>query len=499
MIPDMTEPESAVIAIVGMILAVGALIFLVIRTKVHAVLALVIAACISGLAAGMSPEDTIASVTAGFGSTLASIGLVVGFGVMMGKILEVSGAAERLALSLVRRLGKQREEWAVAGAGYIISIPIFVDSAFVIMQSLIKALSRSTGRSLLTLGIALGGGMVLTHCAVPPTPGPLAAAGIFGAPIGEMILWGLVLTILPVIGIVWYARTMGPRIEAMIERETGAVLTSVGSAPGESVPSNEVGQPGAERRSDQGSASGAAFSGSSVPGIEQRLSALPSLGASLAPILVPILLIFLNTGVASLSNQSPENWPEWVVSTVGFIGHPVIAVGIGLLLSVYGLTRSQSRNGTLADMEKGVESAGIILLVTGAGGTLGAVLRDSGTGQFVGEWVAGLTLPAILVPFLISSFVRIVQGSGTVAIITSASLSAPILAEVPDMNLALAAQAACLGALVFSYFNDSLFWVINRMLGVKLAKHQLLTWSVPTTIAWVIALVTIVLADALVA
>ncbi|MEB4616437.1 GntT/GntP/DsdX family permease, partial [Leucobacter sp. M11] len=115
--------------------------------------------------------------------------------------------------------------------------------------------------------------------------------------------------------------------------------------------------------------------------------------------------------------------------------------------------------------------------------------------QLVGEWVAGLPLPAILIPFLIASFVRLVQGSGTVSIITAASLSAPLLAEMPDVNLALAAQAACLGAMVFSYFNDSLFWVVNRMLGVKNAKHQILTWSVPTTLAWAVALVAIIVAD----
>ncbi|WP_286135388.1 hypothetical protein [Arthrobacter sp. UCD-GKA] len=146
-------------------------------------------------------------------------------------------------------------------------------------------------------------------------------------------------------------------------------------------------------------------------------------------------------------------------------------------------------------MEKGVESAGIILLVTGGGGALGAVLRDSGVGDAIGQWVSTLPLPSILIPFLIATMVRLVQGSGTVAIITSASLSAPILAQIPDVNMVLAAQAACLGAMVFSYFNDSLFWVVNRMLGVTDVKRQILTWSIPTTVAWATALVTILVAD----
>ena len=168
-----------------------------------------------------------------------------------------------------------------------------------------------------------------------------------------------------------------------------------------------------------------------------------------------------------------------------------------MIIAIYGLTRGTNRHDTVETMEKGIETAGIILLVTGAGGALGAVLRDSGVGQYIGEWVAGLPLPSILIPFFIATMVRLVQGSGTVAIITSASLSAPILAQIPDVNMVLAAQAATLGAMIFSYFNDSLFWVVNRMLGVKEVKHQLLTWSMPTTVAWATSLVAILVADIL--
>lgn len=459
------SPEAGLVAVIGLVAAIAVLVLLVLRTRVHAVLALVIAASIAGLAAGMSPGDAVAAITAGFGSTLATIGLVVGFGVMMGKIMEVSGAAERLALSLVRWLGRRREEWALAVAGYIVSIPIFVDSAFVILQPLVRALSRSTGRSLLTLGIALAGGLMLTHHAVPPTPGPLAAAGLFGVGIGEMILWGIVLTLPALVTVTLYARIMGPRIEARIERDTGEVLTPAGIFE------------------------------SFEADAERRLRELPSLWISVAPLLAPIALIFGNSAVAAIATDAPEALPGWLVSTAAYIGHPVIAVGIGLLLAAYGLTRGTSRADALAQMEKGVESAGIILLVTGAGGALGAVLRASGTGAFIGEWVASLPLPAVLVPFVISTLVRLVQGSGTVAIITAASISAPLLAHVPDVNLVLAAQAACLGSMAFSYFNDSLFWVVNRMLGVKNAAHQILTWSLPSTVAWGTSLVVLLIAD----
>lgn len=464
-------------AIVGLVVAIGILIFLVLKTKVHALLALIIAASIAALAAGMTPEDAVASITGGFGSTLATIGLVVGFGVMMGRILEVSGAAEKLAITMIRGLGKKREEWALSVAGYIISIPIFVDSAFVILTPLVKALSTSTGRSKLTLGIAMAGGMALTHHAVPPTPGPLGAAGIYGVSIGEMILYGLLLTLPALVTVTLYARFAGPKIDAM-----APVPVSV-SAGGESLPVP-----------DEKTTAKEAFREFNELA-DERLKELPSLFWSLLPVLGPIVLIFLNTGISAVADATDGVIPNMVVQIASFLGNPVIAVGIGVLFAIYGLTRQMDRPKVLAEMEKGVESAGIILLVTGGGGALGAVLRDSGVGDAIGEWVSTLPLPTILVPFLIATMVRLVQGSGTVAIITSASLSAPILAQIPDVNMVLAAQAACLGAMVFSYFNDSLFWVVNRMLGVTDVKRQILTWSIPTTVAWATSLVVILIAD----
>lgn len=466
-----TAPAIGPGALIGLAAAIAVLILLVLRTKVHALIALVIAASIAGLSAGMTPDAAIKSITTGFGSTLSTIGLVVGFGVMMGAVLEASGAAERLALTLIKVLGKHKEEWALAVAGYIISIPIFVDSAFVILNPLVKALAKSSGRSMLTLGIALAGGMVLTHHAVPPTPGPLGAAGIYKIPVGDMILWGLVLTIPSLIAVTIYAKVMGPKIEAMILRDTGKAL-------GE----------------DDAQTAKEAFAEFQELAAEREKS-LPSFFISMMPIVAPILLIFVNTGVAGVAAVDKNAIPSAVVAAAAFIGNPVIAVGLGLLIAIYGLTQGEKRPDTIATMEKGIDTAGIILLVTGAGGALGAVLRDSGVGKYIGEQVATLPLPAIMIPFLIATMVRLVQGSGTVAIITSASLSAPILAQMPGVNMVLAAQAACLGAMIFSYFNDSLFWVVNRMMGVKEVKHQLLTWSVPTTVVWATSLVTVVVAD----
>lgn len=463
----MTQPGMEFQLIFGLALAIFILIFLVVKTKVHAVVALVIAASIAGLIGGMLPADVIGSITKGFGATLSTIGLVIGFGVMMGRILEVSGAAERMAYTLIRWLGEKREDWALVVTGYVVSIPIFCDSAFVILSPLVKALARTTGKSVLTLGICLAGGLMLTHHAVPPTPGPLGVAGIYNVDVGLMILWGIILTIPGMFVIVAYARRMGPKIEGMIRTDTGEDISA------------------AYREFKEAAA--------------KREAELPPLGISVAPILVPILLILLNTVAAFVVKSSGDAAlaKSFAVQIASFVGNPVIAVAIGVLLAVYTLVPRRPRDEVIADLEKGVESAGIILLVTGAGGALGAVLRDSGAGTVIGNSVASLPMPAILIPFVIATLVRLIQGSGTVAMITGASISAPILAAIPGVDMVFAAQAAAIGSMCCGYFNDSYFWVINRILGVKTAKHQMLVWSVPTTLGWATSLVALLIANAI--
>lgn len=172
----MTDTVAGPQVIIGLGIAIFVMIALVLKTRVHALLALVIAASIAGLIGGMSPNAVIDAITTGFGKTLSTIGLVIGFGVMMGRILEVSGAGQRMAYSILKLLGKEREDWAMALTGYIVSIPIFCDSAYVILNPLVRALARNSGRSVLTLGIALASGLAVTHSAVPPTPGPLGVA-----------------------------------------------------------------------------------------------------------------------------------------------------------------------------------------------------------------------------------------------------------------------------------------------------------------------------------
>ncbi|MER2028708.1 MAG: gluconate:H+ symporter [Solibacillus sp.] len=446
--------------IAGLLLGVIVLILLVLKTKIHVFLALLIAASIAGLIGGMAPATVADTITAGFGSTLASIGIVIGLGVMMGRLLEISGAAETLAYSLIKFVGKKKEEWALAVAGFIVSIPIFVDSAFVILSPLVKALSKKTGKSVVALGVSLAVGLVITHSLVPPTPGPLGVAGIFGVDIGIMIGLGILFGIPMLVAGVLYAKWLGKKIyQIPDDSESGFIR------PDAKMAYNEF-----------------------VALADERSKELPSLTRSFMPILIPIILIFLNTTLEAL--ELTDGFYSYLI----FLGKPIIAVSLGLIAAIYLLTGKLNRLETLERMEEGIQTAGVILLVTGAGGAFGFVLRESGAGDFIATKIADLPLPAVLIPFLIATIVRLIQGSGTVAMITAASISAPILVSL-DVNMALAAQAAAMGALIFSYFNDSLFWVVNRMLGIKEVKEQILVWSVPTTICWFVGLITLLIAN----
>lgn len=445
------------IPVVGLIVAVLVLVFLVLRTRTHALIAMIAAGCIAGIIGGMSVDETLKSITAGFGSTLASIGIVIGLGVMMGRILEVSGAAEQIAHSFIRMLGRGKEPLALSLTGYFVSIPIFVDSAFVILFPIVRALSKKTGRSLLTLGVALAGGLVVTHTAVPPTPGPLGAAGIFGVDIGSMMILGMVLAMPCVVAILSYAVWLGkkyPQHDFQIVEPSHSVK-------------------------------------------DERPRPMPGVIRSWLPIAVPIMLIFLKAILdffpAPFSDDGGID--DILREAVRLVGSPIIALSISTLLAVYTLMPWADRKQSQARLEEGLQSAGIILLVTGAGGALGAVVRDSGAGTALASQISSLPVSPVMIPFFVATAVRLIQGSGTVACITSASITAPILALIPEMNMLIAAQSAVMGALCFSYFNDSLFWVVNRMMGITDVRQQLMVWSMPTTIAWSVGGITVALVN----
>lgn len=410
----------------------------------------------------MSTNETIDAITKGFGSTLGSIGIVIGLGVMMGRILEVSGAAEQIAYSFIKWLGAKREEWALALTGYLVSIPIFVDSAFVILYPVSKALAKKGDRQILTLGIALAGGLVVTHTMVPPTPGPLGAAGLFGVDIGAMMLLGMLIAVPCVVGVVLYAQWLGKRYSGLPDPAAG--------------------------EENQGKIYNGHLN-------DRPDRPLPTLLVCLLPIVAPILLIFIKAviGIIPAFDQTEGTVIPFTISFFNLMGTPIIALCASTLLAVYFLVPYLDRRETSARLEEGLQSAGIILMVTGAGGALGAVVRESGIGTQLATQVATMPLSPVMVPFIVATLIRFVQGSGTVACVTSASICAPILEQIPEVNMLFAAQAAVSGAFFFSYFNDSLFWVVNRMMGITDVKQQMGVWSVTTTIAWGISGISVAL------
>lgn len=442
--------------LIGLGIGLAILIFLIVKTKIHVFVALLISAVIVGVVGGLGTGLTMSAITKGFGGTLGSIGIIIGLGIMMGQMFEISGAAERMARTFLKLFGKGKEEAALALTGFLVSIPIFCDSGFVILSPLAKALSRSTKKSITGLSVALAGGLVITHSLIPPTPGPLGVAGTFGVDVGSFILLGIVIALPMAIAVMIYSKYIGKKIYQL---------------------PNEAGD-GWERPPYQKPIYDVIS--------DEKDKNLPSAFLAFLPIILPIVLILINTVLTALKLTTG------VYEVFIFLGNPIIAVGIALIISIYTLTRGKDRKFVISELEDSMKSAGIIIFVTGGGGALGQVLKDAGVGNYIASGIAKTAIPVILLPFIIATLVRFVQGSGTVAMLTAAGITAPIV-EAAGGNMLLGAFAACVGSLFFSYFNDSFYWVVNRLSGITEAKEQIRVWSVTTTIAWAVGLVVLLI------
>ncbi|OZM82762.1 GntP family permease [Pseudonocardia sp. MH-G8] len=481
--------------LLALVLGIATIIVLVLRTRLDAFVALLVAAVVTGAVAGQNAGDIVSSITTGFGNTLASIGIVIGLGVGIGKILEVSGAAGALAHAFLRLFGKGREPWAMASTGALVSIPVFCDSGYVIMNPLARSIARAEQRGYVTLALALGAGMAITHCLVPPTPGPLGVAGIIGADLGGLILVGLVFSVLLLPVAVVYAKWLGPKLESEVSPAVRTAVYGTTGGSGTARTTTIEGGPGTE---DAGEAAGTP-SELGTPPEGARPHRVGALLASV-PLLVPLLLIVANTVATAIdrNNQGALTGEGYVASdwaaALAFIGNPVIALVIGIALAVYLLLPRWTPRGRVHNwLADGAASAGLIILITGAGGALGQVLRSSGVGDALAEAIAAISLPGVLVPFLVSTLVRLAQGSGTVAMITAASVTAPLVGSL-GLSPLVAALACCAGALVTSYFNDSYFWVVTRFTGLD-GTAALRGWSGITTAVWLASLPLLLVAD----
>lgn len=438
----MAQPQLIVALLVGLALVV----FLILKTKVQAFPALLIAAITVGVIAGLPLDEVVSTISGGFGSTLSSIGIIIGLGIMMGKILEVTGAAKRMAISMLKLFGIQRAEWVMALSGFLVSIPVFCDSGFVILSELAKEFSRVTKKSMVTLGCSLALGLYLTHNLVPPTPGPLAAAAIMGVDIGMMIPAGVILALLLLIVLIPYIRYVGRKCPAVF--------------------------PEGMREDTLQEVSLEAFDESK----------LPSTALSFMPIIVPILMILTKTVSAAMGYSSP---------VITLLCDPITAVMTGLLISIYTLMRKSSREDTVKLLEDSLSDAGLVMLITGAGGALGAVLRTSGVGDYVANLIASSGFPAILVPIIIGILLKLSQGSGTVAIITTASIVAPML-SVLQLHPLVALLAVCIAPACASYFNDSYFWVVTRFSGMDV-KTGMKSWTSVSAMAGIVGSIMVVI------
>ena len=329
------------------------------------------------------------------------------------------------------------------------SLSIFCTSGFIILAPLMKALSKKTKKSVVALGIALAGGLVASHSLVPPAAGPIGVAGILNVNIGQFMLYGTVLSVPIILVSLIYGKYLGRKICQIPDGEGWTR-------------EYEPGQTQAEPEA------AAADSGA--------LSISPL--TAFSPILFPILLILLKTG---LKSAGVEN------SVVSLLGQPIVALALGLLIAIYGLMRRFGKSDTLNAMEEGLKASGKLMLLVGGGGALGMIIQNSGLGEYIASNIIKTSIPPLLLPFLIAALLRVAQGSGSVAMMTAASVVAPMIGTL-NLNPVFAALAACIGAIPFSHFNDSYFWVINESIGISDTREQMRVWSVTTTLSGFAAL-----------
>lgn len=432
----------------GLVIGLIALVLLITMTRIHVFLAVIICAIFIGLFGGMSQKDVLDAITGGFGKSLSSIGIIIGFGVMLGKLLEISGATKVMADTFIRLFGKNHEEEALALSGFVTSLSIFCTSGFIILSPLIKALSQKTKKSVVALGIALAGGLLASHSLVPPAAGPIGVAGILNANIGEFMLYGTIISIPILIVSLVYGKYLGKKIYQIPNGDSWT---------------RERIEVEAEKEETE----------------EKELSAL----LCFAPILLPIILIILKTVCTSFDVEN---------SIIALLGQPIVALALGLLVAIYGLTRKYTKQETLNAMEEGLKASGKLMLLVGGGGALGMIIQTSGLGEFIASNIVKTSIPPILLPFLIAVLLRVAQGSGAVSMTTAASVVAPMIATL-QLNPVFAALAACIGAIPFSHFNDSYFWVINETMGIDNTKEQMQVWSITTTLCGGVALLTLMI------
>ncbi|WP_018917177.1 GntP family permease [Vreelandella zhanjiangensis] len=424
--------------------AIIILLVLIIRIRLHPFFALVIVSIGTALATGITGEDLVPTLLGGFGNTLGNVALLIGFGAVLGRIVAVSGGAQVLSDTLIRLFGHSRAPLGLSIACLLFGFPIFLDAAFVVMLPVIYSVARELKASLLLYGLPAAGAFLVMHALVPPHPGPVAAAVFLQVDIGKVLFIALLVG-LPT----WYL--MGYRLSLVLANRMP--FQPVPSLMGES---NE----------------------------EMPVDKRPAFRTVLLVLLLPLVLIFLNTGLTTLSEGGVVDAENPILQGLILIGETPIAMLISTCVAMWLLViRSSARKaiGSINEtVEKALSPVCSIILITGAGGMFGGVLTASGIGDALAASLQNYGLPIILAGYVIASVIRIAQGSATVAGTTAAGIMAPVVLADPSLSglaTACIAVAIVAGAIGYSHVNDSGFWLVGRFLGVD-TKTMLKTWTV---------------------
>ncbi|MCO8165118.1 GntP family permease [Pseudomonas sp. 21LCFQ02] len=433
---------DALVTIVGLIL-------LITQFKVHPFIALTVAAGFLGLTSGMPVEKVMKAFQDGFGGVLGFVGIILGLGTMLGKLMADSGGADQIAQTLIRTFGKQKVHWAMMFSAFLVGIPLFFEIGFVLLIPLVYIVARRTGISIIRIGIPLLAGLSAVHGLVPPHPGPLLAIGIFGADIGKTIFYGLLIA-LPT------AVIAGPIYGMWISRY---------------IP----GSPSAELMAQIGK--------------ESSAQNLPGFGITLVTILLPVFLMLLKT-FADVVLPETNIFRIWM----DFIGHPISALLAALLLAFYtfGAARGFDRSQIMKMLDQSLTPVAAIVLIVGAGGGFKQMLVASGVGDVIGHMAVQAQLNPILLAWLVAAVIRIATGSATVATITGAGIVAPVVGLIPGVNRELLVLATGAGSLILSHVNDAGFWLVKQYFNMTVSE-TFKTWTVMETILSVVGLIFILL------
>lgn len=443
----------------GLVLILAVLIaFIVVATtkfKLHPFLALLAVALLAGLAYQLPPLEIGGHIARGFGGILGGIGIVIAFGTIIGVILERSGAAITMAETVIRLLGERFPTLTVSIIGYLVSIPVFCDSGYVILNSLKNALAARMKVSVVAMSVALATGLYAAHTFVPPTPGPIAAAGNLGleSSLGLVILVGLVVAFVTAMaGLFWANRFIGKDIEL---EDDGAPLMDADT----------------------------------FQNMRDNYGDLPGPAKAFAPIFVPILLICLGTVAALPARPMGEGW---LYTLVAFLGQPIFALAVGLALACT-LLKSEDKLREFQDrVAEGIVASAPILLITGAGGAFGAVLTVTPLGDYLGRTLSSLGI-GLFMPFLVAAALKTAQGSTTVSLVTTSAMVAPLLGQLgldSEMGRVLTVMAIGAGGMTVSHANDSFFWVVTQFSRMKVSTaYQAQTMA--TLIQGVVGIITV--------